>query len=718
MGVNAVSVLNRLIQTTKNHKNNNTHKPKRLPSNDRALTASILHHLNSGHLKKAVSILFSSPSPLPPSIYALLFRACASKRALVETRKLESHLLTSSSQPSIFLLNRAIETYAKCGSLSDARELFDEMPQRDGGTWNAMIASYAQAGCAEDAVSVFYRMNSSGVVANEITFASVLGSCAALFALFLARQIHGLVIKFGLCWNVILGSSIVDVYGKCQVMSDARRMFGEIPTPNEVSWNVIIRRYLEMGEGEEAVVLFFQMIRKNVRSLNFTFSNALIACASIGALEEGCQIHGIAVKIAFEEDYVVSTSLIDMYVKCGGLEDAHRLFDQPGSRNVISWTSIVSGYAICGRIDEAQKLFNDMPVRNVVSWNAMLAGYTRFFLWEEALDFILWMRRETSAIDQVTLGLILNVCAGISNLRLGKQVHGFVYRHGFFTHVFIGNALLDMYGKCGSLRSADHWFFEMGHRRDRISWNALISGYACHRQSEEALQIFSEMQWETTPNEFTFSTIFAACANIFTLDQGKEIHGYMIRHGFETDIVIKGALVDMYSKCRCLEYSIKVFKEEGTRDVIVWNSMILGCSYNGRGSDALELFDLMEKEGIEADNVTFIGVLLACICEGLVDLGQKYFDMMSDKYSVIPRVEHYECMIELFCKHGVMDGLEDFVRKMPFEPTVPMWIRIFDACREHGNSRLGERAAERINELNPSNPVYFEILPEVDITPS
>lgn len=581
-----------------------------------------------------------------------------------------------------------------------------------------MIASYAQAGCAEDALLLFSCMNASGVVANEITLVSVMGSCGVLFAISLARQIHGLVIKFGFCWNVILGSSIVDVYGKCRVMSDARRVFEEISTPNEVSWNVIIRRYLEMGEGEEAVVMFLHMIRKNVRSLNFTFSNALTACASIGALKEGCQIHGIAVKIAFEVDDVVSTSLIDMYVKCGGLGDAHRLFDQPGSRNVVSWTSIVSGYAICGRIDEAQRLFNDMPERNVVSWNAMLAGYTRFFLWEEALDFIFWMRRETNAIDQVTLGLILNVCAGISNLKLGKQVHGFVYRHGFFTNVFTGNALLDMYGKCGSLRSADHWFFEMGHWRDRISWNALITGYARHRQSEEALKIFSEMQWETTPNEFTFSTIFAACANIFTLDQGKEIHGYMIRHGFETDIVIKGALVDMYSKCRCLEYAIKVFKEEGARDVIVWNSMILGCSYNGRGSDTLELFDLMQKEEIGADNITFVGVLLACISEGFVDAGKKYFDLMSDKYSVIPRAEHYECMIELFCKHGIMDGLEDFVGKMPFEPTVPMWTQIFDACREHGNSRLGERAQECLNELNPSNPVRFDILPAVDVITS
>ncbi|XP_058097388.1 pentatricopeptide repeat-containing protein At3g26540 [Magnolia sinica] len=716
MGVSSNSVLNRLLQNTNRHHKSRPHdKPKGPPNTTLSSTAHILSLLDSGHLKKAVSLLFSTPTPFPLSIYAHLLRVCSSKRALVEVRKIESHLITSYPSPPTFLLNRAVEVYAKCGNLRDARELFDEMPKRDGGTWNAMITGYAQAGRAEEALMLFSGMGASGLVPNEITFASVLGSCAALFALFLAKQIHGLVIKFGFCWNVILGSSLVDIYGKCRVIDDARRAFHEIPTPNAVSWNVIVRRYLEMGEEKEAVVMFFKMIRENARPLNFTFSNVLIACSSISALEEGRQIHGIAVKTAFEEDNVVTTSLIDMYAKCSALEDAHRLFDRPRSRNVVSWTSIVSGYAMCGRISDARMLFDKMPERNVISWNAMLAGYTRFFYWDEALDFIFWMRHVTSDIDHVTLGLILNVCAGLSDLRFGKQVHGFVYRHGFCSNLFTSNALLNMYGKCGSLRSARLWFLEMGRWRDKISWNALITGYARHGQSEEALRIFSEMQWETTPSKFTFSTIFAACANIFTLDHGKEIHGYMIRHGFEMDIVIKGALVDMYSKCRCLEYAVTVFREEGPRDLILWNSMILGCAYNGRGSDALELFESMQKEGIEVDNVTFIGVLLACIGEGFVDLGRQYFNSMSDKYCTIPRVEHYECMIELLGKHGIMDELEDFVRRMPFEPTVPMWTRVFDCCREHGNSRLGELASQRLSDLNPSNPVCFEILSETNL---
>ncbi|KAL6962291.1 hypothetical protein U1Q18_037248, partial [Sarracenia purpurea var. burkii] len=705
MGVSgAASVLNRLLH----HKNR---KPTTLPSNAKLLTNSILADLNRGDLRKAVSVLFNSPLPFPFSLYARLFQLCAANRAIVEARKVESHLVSFSATPPVFLLNRAIETYGRCGCLEDARELFDEMPQRDGGSWNAMITAYVQCGCADKALGLFSRMNRLGVYANEITFAGALGSCAAVLALFLSRQIHALIVKFGFSGNVILESSLVDVYGKCRVMSDARRMFDEIRNPNAVSWNVIVRRYLEMGQEREALFMFFEMIRVNVKPLCFTVSNSLIACSKISAVKEGIQIHGVAIKTNIVEDEVVSSSLIYMYVKCRYLENARRIFDMPGSKNLFNWTSILSGYAMNGRTKEARELFNEMPERSVISWNAMLAGYTHFFQWEQALEFVFLMRKESKdIIDHVTLGLILKVSVGLSDVELGKQVHGFIYRHGFNANLFLGNALLDMYGKCGNLRSARIWFYQMGQWRDCVSWNALLTSYARHGLSEEAMTIFWEMQGETTPSKFTFGTLLAACANIFALEQGRQIHGFVIRNGYEIDVVISGALLDMYSKCRCVEYALKVFKEAQSQDLILWNSMILGCCHNKRGQDVLELVGLMEKNGVNPDHITFQGILLSCISEGHVDLGRQYFNSMSTKYCIIPRLEHYESMIELYGRYGFMNELEEFVKTMPFEPTVQMLTRVFDACREHRSLRLGEWAADRLNESNPSVPYQFEFL--------
>ncbi|XP_061373346.1 pentatricopeptide repeat-containing protein At3g26540 [Gastrolobium bilobum] len=695
MGVSAASVLNQLLH---NHKRNlKPYSPA--TTTTEAVIQKILTYLEAGRVRRAVSILFAFPEPFPFSFYAHLFRLCSFHRAIVEARKVESHLLTFSPNPPTFLLNRAIEAYGKCSSLRDARELFDEMPQRDGGSWNALITAYSQMGYPDEALSLFLCMNRSGFCANEVTFASVLASCASASQLLLSRQVHGLVTKFGFCGNVILESSLVDVYAKCGVMDDARKMFHEIPRPNAVTWNVIVRRYLDVGDAKESVFMFSRMFLAKVRPLNYTFSNALVACSSMSALEEGMQIHGAVVKLGLQEDNVVTSSLINMYVKCGKLEDGSLVFNQLASNDLVSWTSIVSGYAMSGKTWEARKLFDEMPERNVISWNAMLAGYTRFFQWSEALDFVYLMLDTIKDVDHVTLCLMLNVSAGLSDHEMGKRVHGYIYRHGFHLNLMVSNALLDMYGKCGNLNSARVWFNQMSNWRDRVSWNALLASYGHHHLSEQALTMFSEMQWETKPTKYTFGTLLAACANTFALHLGKQIHAFIIRHGFQIDTIIRTALVYMYSKCRCLEYAIEVLKGSVTRDVIIWNTIILGCCHNHRGKEGLELFGIMLAEGIKPDHVTFQGILLACVEEGLVEFGAECFKSMSNEYCVLPRLEHYDCMIELYSRHGYMDKLENFMKTMTIEPTIPMLTRALDACHKNDCPRLGECIREKLNEF-------------------
>ncbi|XP_027338781.1 pentatricopeptide repeat-containing protein At3g26540 [Abrus precatorius] len=695
MGVSAASVLNQLL-----HRQNLKAQPHPNATNIKTVTKTILTYLEAGRIGKAASVLFAFPQPFSYSLYAHFFRLCSTHRAIVEARKLESHLLTFTPNPPIFLLNRAIETYAKCNCLRDARDLFDEMPHRDGGSWNALITAYSQLGFPGEAVSLFLRMNRSGVFPNEVTFAGVLASCASASELLLSKQVHGLVTKFGFCGNVILGSSLVDVYAKCGVMVDARMMFHEIPRPNAVTWNVIVRRYLDAGDAREAVFMFSRMFSNSaIRPLSCTFSNALVACSSMCALEEGMQIHGVVVKLGLQANNVVSSSLVNMYAKCGKLEDGSRVFYELGLKDVVSWTCIVSGYAMSGKTWEARKLFDEMPQRNVISWNAMLAGYTRFFEWSEALNFVYLMLDTINEVDHVTLGLMLSVSAGLSDHEMGKQVHGYIYRHGFQSNLMVSNALLDMYGKCGNLNSARVWFNQMSNWRDRVSWNALLASYGHHQLSEQALTIFSEMQWETKPTKYTFGTLLVACANSFALYQGKQIHGFIIRHGFHIDIIIRTALIYMYSKCRCLEYAIEVLKGEVSRDVIIWNTIILGCCHNHRSREVFELFGIMEAEGIKPDHVTFEGILLACIEEGLVDSGIECFKSMNNEYGIPPRLEHYDCMIELYSRHGYMDELENFMKTMTIEPTIPMLKRALDACQKYRCPRLGEYISEKINEF-------------------
>ncbi|KAK1265362.1 Pentatricopeptide repeat-containing protein [Acorus gramineus] len=302
------------------------------------------------------------------------------------------------------------------------------------------------------------------------------------------------------------------------------------------------------GTSRWTVEAFFRAIAaSDPPLLTFTFSSALVACAYVGALGGGRRIHSTAIKRDIVgTDHAVATSLVEMYAKCGALGDARRLFERTPSQDVMLWTSIVSGYASRGRV--AEVLFVEMPVvKSLVSWNAMLSGYVCPSRHDHALDFAIKILRAVAGVDHVTLRLILNACAGLACFKTGEQVHAFVYRHGYNSNRSVNNALLDMYGKCGALRSAETWFFAMGSQRDRISWNSLISGFVCHKRSEEALDVLAEMR---RPNEVTFSTIFAGCVNVFALREGKQIDAYMIRNNFETGgVIVRGALVDMYSKC-------------------------------------------------------------------------------------------------------------------------------------------------------------------------
>ncbi|KAF8100909.1 hypothetical protein N665_0214s0068 [Sinapis alba] len=666
---------------------------------ENSATNQILEQLEGGHISKAVSLLFPSLEPVSYWLYERLLRSCSSKSLVVQARKVVSHLVTFSPLPPIFLLNRAIETYGRIGCLNDARELFEQMPERDGGSWNALITACAKNQDHDEVFRTFSRMNRDGIRAKETSFAGVLKSCGFILDLRLLRQLHCAVVKHGYSGNLDLETSIVDVYGKCSVMSDARRVFDEMNSPSDVSWNVIVRRYVEMGLNDEAVVMFFKMLELNVRPLNHTVSSVVLACSRSLSLEVGMVIHAVAVKLKFVPDTIVSTSVFDMYVKCGRLESARRVFDQTESKDLKFWTSAISGYAMNGIARDARELFDLMPERNIISWNVMLGGYVRANEWDEALDFLTLMRKEMDDIDNVTLVWILNVCSGVSDVQMGKQAHGFIYRHGYDTNLIVANALLDMYGKCGVFGSANVLFRQMSELRDEVSWNALLTGLARVGRSEQALSFFEGMQLEAKPSKYTLATLLAGCANIPALNLGKATHGFLIRNGYDIDVVIRGAMVDMYSKCRCFDYAIQVFEEAATRDLMLWNSMIRGCYRNGRSKEVFELFMLMEDEGVKPDHVTFLGILRACLREGgHVELGFEYFSSMSTKYFILPQVEHYDCMVELYCKYGCLHQLEEFLLLMPFDPPIQMLTRICDACQTYGWQKLGAWAAKRLHQ--------------------
>eukprot|EP01018_Ginkgo_biloba_P040409 Gb_21270 [translate_table: standard] len=666
---------------------------------------------NQGRLKDALNILFVADQRINSSTYACVLQGCTDKKALLEGKLVQTHMIqTGFKCQDISLANRLVTMYAKCWELVDARRVFDQMPERNVISWTVMIAVYARHGHAEAALSLFYQMQQSQTQPNSFTFASVLPACATLASLEKGKEIHKEIIRNRFQYDVFVGNALVDMYAKCGSIEIARQEFDKMPQRNEVSWTAIIAGFAQNGRSEEALDLFVQMRLAGVKPNSKTFASVLPACANLASLKQGMEIHEEIIINGFQSDVFVGNALLDMYAKCGNIKNARRVFDKMPQRDVVSWNAMIAGYAQNGHVDEAQNLFKKMPEQDVISWNALIAGYAQNGRDKEALKLFRHMQLAGVKPNSKTFAGLLPACANLAALEQGMKIYEEIVKSGFQSDNYVGSALIDMYAKCGNIENARHLFDKM-HQRSVVSWTSMIAGYAQNGHGEEALKLFQQMQLEgVKPNLKTFASVLPACATLAALEQGKEIHEEIIRSGFQVDIFVESALVDMYAKCGSIENARYVFDKICQRNVVSWNAMIAGYAIHGCSNEALKLFEQMQNSDTQPDHVTLVSVLSACCHAGLVDEGWHYFDCMRQCYHITPAMEHYGCMVNLLGRAGHLDEAQDFIKKMPIKPDATVWGCLLGACRIHNNIELGEQVAERLFELNPKNTSPYVLL--------
>jgi pentatricopeptide repeat protein len=186
-----------------------------------------------------------------------------------------------------------------------------------------------------------------------------------------------------------------------------------------------------------------------------------------------------------------------------------------------------------------------------------------------------------------------------------------------------------------------------------------------------------------------------------------------VKTGFELDVVVGSALVDMYAKCGSIDEASNVFNKMPERNIVTWTVIIIGYAQHGYAQEVLKLFSQMQDTGMKPDHVTFVGILSACSRAGLVNEGCNYFNSMSQDYGVNPRPEHFACMVDLLGRAGHLTEAKDFIEKMPFEPSISVWQSLLGACRIHGNMELGKYAAERLLELEPHDSATYVLLSNI-----
>nr|GME04108.1 pentatricopeptide repeat-containing protein At4g14170-like [Ipomoea batatas] len=599
----------------------------------------------------------------------------------LEVRKgLEAHgtLLKVGFDSDVYVNNTLLTFYGNCGDLLAAEKVFGEMPEKDLVSWNSIIRAFSDNSCCFDAIRVFRDMLFwSEVKPNAVSVVSTLPVCAALEYGKMSSGIHCYVLKVGLDSQLSIGNALIDAYGKCREIEASKQVFDEMIERNDVSWNASIVILGYNGCYEQALSSFRLMIEKAVDFNATTISSVLPILAELGYFCKGREVHGLCVRMGLDRDVFVSNSLIDMYSKSG-------------------------------RSSEASNVFYNMNMRNAISWNAMIANFAQNSLELEAIGLVRKMQAQGENLTSVTLTNVLPACARLGCVRPGKEIHAKSLRSGFASDLFVSNALIDMYAKCGCLDLAQN-VFEIS-LRDEVSYNILIVGYSLTDDWQESLALFSEMGRLGMENDtVSFVGALSACSNVSAIKQGKEIHGYAVRRLFHSHQFVSNSLLDLYTKCGRIDISRKIFDRMQCRDVASWNTMILGYGMLGELQTAINLFEAMKDDGVEYDSVSFIAVLSACSHGGLIEKGRRYFDDMF-AHDIKPTQTHYACMVDLLGRNGLVDEAVHLVQSLPIEADANIWGALLGACRLHGKMELGCWAADHLLKLKPKHSGYYALL--------
>ncbi|KAJ4710675.1 Pentatricopeptide repeat-containing protein [Melia azedarach] len=551
----------------------------------------------------------------PSNYYASLLKLCCETKNQKQVKNVHCLLIKTITKPEIFLLNNLINSYGKVGNIQYARHLFDKMtqpnlyswntilsaysksgnlsemqnifshlPYRDGVSWNLLISGYAGHGSVNEAVNVYNLMLKDGLGnLNRITFSTMLILCSSRGLVDLGRQIHGQIVRFGFGSYVFVGSPLVDMYAKLGLIYDAKRVFDEMPERNVVMYNTIITGLLRCGLVQESVRLFHGMKDKDsitwttmitgltqnglyreaidvFREMRleglamdqFTFGSVLTACGGLLALEEGKQIHAYIIRTDHKDNIFVGSALVDMYCKCKAIKSAESVFWRMSWKNVISWTAMLVGYGQNGYGEEAVKIFSDM-------------------------------HRNGIEPDDFTLGSVISSCANLAGLEEGAQFHGRAIITGLISFITVSNALVTLYGKCGSIEDSHQLFNEM-NIKDEVSWTALVSGYAQFGKANEAIDLFEKMLAHGfKPDGVTFIGVLSACSRAGLVEKGRQYFESMVKKHRITPIHDHyTCMIDLLSRAGRLEEAKSfINKMPFQPDAIGWATLLSSCRTHG-----------------------------------------------------------------------------------------------------------------------------------------
>ncbi|KAK9055286.1 hypothetical protein SSX86_026368 [Deinandra increscens subsp. villosa] len=455
---------------------------------------------------------------------------------------------------------------------------------------------------------------SSGILSLKILenmFMTILHSCKNMGTL---KKIHSQIIKFSLSESSYLVTKMVNICDEHEQVGYAKLLFKEVSEPNIYLYNALIRTHTRRHLNLFTVYLYKQMLKKAIFPDNFTYPFVIRSCGGLSGLHLSKQVHGHVFKFGVQSNTVIESSLLDMYVKCDGIDDGHKVFDEMIQRDVISWNGLLYGYIKLGQMKRARQLFDEMPEKSVVSWTAMVSGYTRNGSNTDALQMFHMMQQAGVKPDWISLLSVLPVCTQLGALELGKWIHFYAEKNGFLQKTSLCNALIEMYAKSGNINQAWQVFDNM-LEKDVISWSTMVCGLASHGKAREAIRLFKEMQKTTTkPNEITFVGLLSACAHAGFLEDGLRYFNSMTTdYNLDPGIEHYGCLVDLLGRTGCLVQALELIKTLPMKpDSAIWGSLLSSCRMKGNAAMAVIAMEhLLELEPEDAGNYVLLSNIYA-----------------------------------------------------------------------------------------------------------
>ncbi|KAJ4724274.1 Pentatricopeptide repeat-containing protein [Melia azedarach] len=495
----------------------------------------------------------------------VIIQACAEFGCLKLGMQIHAMAIKFSYSNDLFIVNALLNMYSEIGNLELAHEVFNTVSSHDAALWNSMISTYIEYGYYDEATSLFIRMLKDGIQEDERTVIIMLDLCEKLAdSLKGGKSLHCLAIKNGMSLDSSLGNALLSMYTERNCVESVKKVFSEMGNVDVVSCNTLILALARNNLKGEAWELFGIMQESEIKPNSYTVISILASCEDDIYLNTGKSIHGFVIKHGIEINQSLNTALVDMYMNCGNEAAARNLFDRYADKDLISWNALIASYVKNDNADKALLLFKEMIAE--VEPNS------------------------------VTILNILSSCTHVASLPLGQCLHAYIIRResslGF--NLSLANALLTMYARCGSIRSAEKIFRSLP-RKNISSWNTIITGYGLHGHGCDAIRAFKQMlEDDFQPNGVTFISLLSACSHSGLIRKGLEIFHSMVQDfNITPKLAHYGCVVDLLGRGGCLDEAkefIRLMPIEP--DASVWRALL---SASGIHTDIQEAKTICEN---------------------------------------------------------------------------------------------------------------------------